>query len=923
MQVIHSQAINNIALCYMASSKAMNVDTLVEFIDKNMLSEADPDGKPSHGRAYDVGKLKYLESQLGLVQVIMDSDYLDATKADMLLFLANAVYMAEEGGMDQQLTDVAAFVGSLANDEGILRQYPIWCLPNYIPISNTREAAEKHYLRRQQAMMELGRASEGTAQLYRFIENFEEYFYINKACLCNMITDKTASRMRKEKQFGKGKVGTAYLIKDQEDREYILKTVSIETVGGSLLKKIKSSDFRAPTLVLGTQLVSPNNPVTEPLSFMHDGKEKMLTVGGGDFYTQTIIHMTLNFLLGHSQNYVYQYDAFMCGSPTEPSTGINIMDIASEGDMYTHLNKLLTVDAKGGVITNRMKVTARKAALNACAECFDQLLPLMSYLKQSGIGFMHNDMKVHNIFVNNVGTVAAPDYKYLLADFDKSAISWGNVRFYNNSIGLEKGMEYNGLNPVTLESNLPLTRNTELIGQAVKINTMFNPNGYHLGYDLYTLLFSMLFIPDIYDAYIGLEGTRMHAIVDALINIDPAADSVQSEILKRRSEAGGKSGAAAGISALSSNQAVVAAMLYKYMETGSKTKGTDLNRITTINGILHKSEITIKNNIDEILGVLGLTPFVPDAGSASEEFLGMALNKSVKPIISKAGYVCLENPRNGKCRVPAYRWYARTYTEDDVEAPSPDLSSDMDSWQMIQPAEGKRATRTQPGATPTPTPKASPKRKSVLKRKPKSALKSKPPTPKDEGGGAAAPKKPSKVRMAPTPEVHDFERPPGQWGEMFPLPGEKRYRPPRTMKQGKQHAERAKTDPATLEYMKKNRAARDKVKPEMSKHVDEVLSRREEGAPRRVRMSVAAPTVKEFERQRGQRHEMFHLPQQGERGYRPPTTMKHRRQHEERAKTDPATLAKKRRNMAARDKHKPEMGKHAAKVLARYRQDPK
>ena len=493
--------------------------------------------------------------------------------------------------------DVVAFIKSLVSSASVipLPQYPLWCLPNFISITNTRAEAEAHYINRNKLIMSLGRVGDGDNQLYRFLTNYYDYMYIDSRCLCEMLTKRTPglNRLKIEKDFGAGKVGRAMLISDQNGHPYIM--------------KIMTNPKTASAFSLELRNATPGNLVAEAIA---TADKKILVAGGDNFTNQTVMHILLNFLLDDSLNYVHQHDAFMCGD-----NAINIMDIANQGDMYKYLNSLPT-DAD---------------RLSACEECIRQLLPVLSYLKTPDIGFMHNDLKLKNVFVHKTdeGTVF-----YRLADFDKSAMSWRCVRFYNNTSFVQVApCVYHGIYPVKLSGGFcsTISRSTDLNGKNISLYTMFNPEGYYLGYDLYTLVASMLFHPGVYRSLTG--------------------SGFMNEVIK------------------TIDKGNFMTVIKKYNEEDRKTHGETLQSITIINGILHKNNVEIRNDYDNIMKELRLPKFKPSPSAAS--FFALASDKSIRPAISKTGKICLSAPYveegQRRCKTPRYRgWTGISYQYDEI-----------------------------------------------------------------------------------------------------------------------------------------------------------------------------------------------------------------------------------------------------------------
>lgn len=590
-----------------ASSLLRSIQTLVKH---SMLDQADPNGKPSHGREYDINnQMKLLSNgEFDVLSVIMNSEFPDETKSNIFMTYADGIKM-RKSGIPDIADDLEDFVRSLKSD-GILPAMPIWCLPDYIPLIDTRQAAETHYINRRKALISLGKLNDSTHSFYDFLENFNKYLYTDSECICQLVSG-GRNRMRVKKEFGAGKVGRAMLIKDQMDNDYIMKVMG----------KVK-----ATPLTLSVHNSNERNPITKAIQVPASASasaSKFMTVGGTDFTNQTIMHMLLNLLLGKSKNYVYQYDAFYCNN-----TGANIMDIASEGDMFDYLNTLKTPREK----------------LDACSECLKQLLPVLVYLKHPDIGFTHNDLKLKNVFVHR--DPETQKIYYQLADFDKSSMSWRNIRFYNNTRHFEIGMDpassvkHNGTKAALLDCGIIgslCKNNTDIIGKSIGMFTMYNPSGYYLGYDIYTLVASMLFHPDVYKAYKDSmpEGSMLHNVVASLTKPTRNANFITT--------------------------------IDKYMATDKdrKTTGEQLQRITMINGIMHKNEIAVRNDLNAILSEVGIDRFVPDP--ISGEFRELAGDKTVKPIISKNGHLCLSKPKNKQCRTPPYTSWMRTYDYDEAK----------------------------------------------------------------------------------------------------------------------------------------------------------------------------------------------------------------------------------------------------------------
>jgi hypothetical protein len=247
-----------------------------------------------------------------------------------------------------------------------------------------------------------------------FFHHFESLFYKDSTCLCNLtVNDKYGNNIfYKGKQLGSGKVGIAYIIcfkeKDKSDNcLQVLKT----------MPHVKLNYEMNSTAIMTHNNVNNHNKV-----IYKNGYDKhVLYFGSGAFINQTCIHMTLNNILKNTTpNYLYQYDAFFCGTKSKLNIDCNITDICYFGDLNSFIN------LENIVITNDF-------LKNMIKQLFTTLFRLKNVRNQ----FTHSDLKPKNVFVS--GTIENPIYK--LADFDKSSIFHNKIRFYNNT------MEYNNIEP--------------------------------------------------------------------------------------------------------------------------------------------------------------------------------------------------------------------------------------------------------------------------------------------------------------------------------------------------------------------------------------------------------------------------------------------------------------------------------------------
>lgn len=247
-----------------------------------------------------------------------------------------------------------------------------------------------------------------------FFHKFESLFYKDSECLCNLTVNDNVGKniFYKGKQLGSGKVGIAYIIcfNDPDKSDKCLHV--LKTMPHTKLKYEMNS-----TAIMPYNNVNNHNKVI----YKDNTDKHVLYFGSGAFINQTCIHMTLNNILKDSTtNYLYQYDAFFCGTKSKLNIDCNITDICSFGDLNSFIN------IENVVITN-----------DFLKDIIKQLFTTLFRLKNVKNQFTHSDLKPKNVFVS--GTIENPIYK--LADFDKSSIFHNKIRFYNNT------MEYNNIEP--------------------------------------------------------------------------------------------------------------------------------------------------------------------------------------------------------------------------------------------------------------------------------------------------------------------------------------------------------------------------------------------------------------------------------------------------------------------------------------------
>jgi len=310
-----------------------------------------------------------------------------------------------------------------------------------------------------------------------FVSRFLDLFKVNLPCICKDLLEsstKTDMIFDLKSQIAAGKVGAAYLLGYD---------------GGYLILKSIKRVIPKPYLSLRVNPISyyPNllkimNPGLEYNLWINEktGAEQLISIAGDNFTNQTCIHMALNQILGGSLNYIYQYDAFYCGT-----NGYNVTNLANAGDLSSYLDH-----------PDRFGFEAPEITEEFLIDLLTQILTPLSVLKSNRYAFSHSDLKCRNVFVN-VNTDGSRTY--MLADFDKSSIFWKGLRFYNQSgdyrlsdlpFEPKEGPEgvYYTIDNLQIRAGLP-----------IQVYTMHNPFGFYLSYDLYTFWYSLMMEPVIWN----------------------------------------------------------------------------------------------------------------------------------------------------------------------------------------------------------------------------------------------------------------------------------------------------------------------------------------------------------------------------------------------------------------------------------------
>jgi len=286
-----------------------------------------------------------------------------------------------------------------------------------------------------------------------FLSRFNSLFYLNEAQM-----------FKGEKNFGfylKDLV-VGFPLKSKSDIPFALTETKCVPIKSYL--SLQFFDYSQPLGIL-----SQSNMFN---SWKTNKEKTILCVGNINFINEIITSFVLNEILSGHPCYTYQYDAFFCGD-----CGYTIKEIPNVGTLQTHLEN------NRGQITDVFLV-----------EMMRQILGCLSILKRNEYGFNHNNLRVKNILVNNT-LKKESRIEYKIDGFQKSSIFWNGIRFYNNSLdfvvknfpfSLKEGKWYSfeDWNNDTVPLDIYLEH---------------NPFGFFSSYDVYSLLYSLMLEPAVWD----------------------------------------------------------------------------------------------------------------------------------------------------------------------------------------------------------------------------------------------------------------------------------------------------------------------------------------------------------------------------------------------------------------------------------------
>ena len=402
---------------------------------------------------------------------------------------------------------------------------------------NSRELSNiinSHFQERRNALLNLMKF-DGKFNV-DFISYYDKWWKLtpeNEKCLCERFVKGQTNFQFNKEAIGKGGVGQAFLISlpvnqgSDERQSYVVKLLMKEVNDCPYLSvrftEVTIEDvltYMNPSMLCNLQIGSlRNQSISESHSDSkldeNDNKKYNMTVSCDDFSNQTCMHMILDIILGkyyHNDNFIYQYDAFVCKDPKGKNVAYTVMDKA-DGDLNKYFRYL--EESISGVIdrfdssTGRNKSYTSKLTLNFSHILIDVFTPL-KILKQLRYGFVHADLKTQNIFYS--GDLEDDNLKFMIADYDKSSIYFNSVRFYNGtrdsnlkdmisnypkleSVGKMMNGKYRDIQYYRMNS-LGGTTNKIMgvFGANVpwwQLNIMYSSYGFYLSHDIYTFMLSL------------------------------------------------------------------------------------------------------------------------------------------------------------------------------------------------------------------------------------------------------------------------------------------------------------------------------------------------------------------------------------------------------------------------------------------------
>ncbi len=350
----------------------------------------------------------------------------------------------------------------------------VWLLLSPEESLHLREALNKRTSRRERIMESL------SAEGLDFVINFKDLFSVDNPKICSEFLAGSTEFVFQYNGLLGGAVGAAGIIETVENK-VSGKTLIMKSI--LLPKPLGYLSLRVLDYPVGWERANPS--LQHYLVYNQFNKRKVLVLANNNFVNQTCLHLILNSLLKDNPNYLHQYDAFVCGNK-----GYNLTEYANRKTVHEYLEAREVTDA-------------------LLADIFRQVLGSLSILKGSSHSFCHADLKAKNIFATSEDRIWENEEeveevtRFMLADFDKSSITYSGFRFYNN-IG-----DYRVSNsPFRIVTGTDPKFDRYVVSSTViplQVYTMHNPFGMYISYDIYTLVLSLFAIPSVWQSFVNYQ----------------------------------------------------------------------------------------------------------------------------------------------------------------------------------------------------------------------------------------------------------------------------------------------------------------------------------------------------------------------------------------------------------------------------------
>jgi hypothetical protein len=354
----------------------------------------------------------------------------------------------------------------------------------------------------------------------------------------------------------------------------------------------------------------------------------MIIAKNNNYYNMVLINYLLDLILPlySCNNFVYQYDVFLCHHSQTGGSGwdilrrlrgavtdavVGVTDAVTEGTSrylypfygYNIIEKCNgdLADIFDGAYLSRNIYQYTNGEVNytfTLEKILRDIFKPLVILKQDDLDYLHADLKCKNVFFK----LEDGNIIFKIADYDKNSITWNGIRFRSDYDGGMIESRMHTSEGITYEEDGFYCNASE---SNFKRTLMFNGNPMLKNYDYYSIMISILLEPNI-----TIEGDEFLEYVLSILFRER-----KNEIIEK---------------------------IVKY----SKTLSPELRRkLSTINIFMCKNNIKIYDDVNrklQILLKLNFDPIYPT--------LGMRHNISKNINLSYRGNICLEyigyNPSN-------------------------------------------------------------------------------------------------------------------------------------------------------------------------------------------------------------------------------------------------------------------------------------